>query len=94
MESLALFVAILLLAVFSSAFVAVVLSFIDSPVARGFVYVLAPIAGGFGIFLAISTSSTGSWIMALVLIALAGLSVWNALRVKKYNEEIRRFTSE
>jgi hypothetical protein len=94
MESLALFVAVMLLAVFSSAFVAAALSFIDSPVARGTVYVLSPIVVGFGVFLAISTRSTGSWIMALVLIALGGFSLWNSLRVKKYNKEIKRLTSE
>ena len=94
MESLALFVAILLLAVFSSAFVALALSFVDKVIARAAVYVLATIAAGFGVFLAYSTRSTGSWVMALVLIGIGAFSIWNALRIKKYNAIDKEFTSE
>ena len=94
MESLALFLAIVLLTVFSSAFVAIALSFADSQVARGFVYFFTLLSGGTSLFMAYSVGSPGSWGMALVIVALNALAIWNSQRVKRSGEENKRFTSE
>lgn len=94
MESLAVFVAVLLLTDFSFVFVALVLSFLDNKVARGFTIALSALTGSFTLFLAISSSSQGTWIMALIVLAVNAISIWNTFRIKRNNEETKFFTSE
>lgn len=83
MESLALFVALLFLADFSMVVVALVLSFFDNKIARGFTFALSAITGSFTVFLAISAGSRGTWVIALIVLGFNALSVWNSLRVKR-----------
>ncbi len=80
MVSLAVFVSIIILAIFSSAFVAVALSFSDHKVARGFVFVFAPLSSAAGIWLGYAAKSTGSWVMGLIIVALGAFSIWNSNR--------------
>jgi len=94
MESLALLVSIIILATFSSVFVAVALSFAESSVARGFVYFLAVLSSAAGLWMGYATSSTGGWVMGLIITALGIASIWNSNRVRRNNEEIKRLTSE
>jgi TctA family transporter len=80
MESLALLVSIIILAIFSSAFVAVALSFSDSKVARTFVFIFAPLSSAAGLWLGFAAKSTGSWVMGLIVVGLGVFSLWNSNR--------------
>ena len=94
MESLALLVAVMVLVIFSSLFVAVALSFADTKLARGFLYTFVSMSSGLIIWMALAVNSLGTWVMALIIVGLGSLAIWNSNRVKRNNEEIKRLTSE
>ncbi len=94
MESLAVFVGILLLAMISGSFVAFALSFVDNNVARFFVYLFALLSGGMSVWMAFATNALGSWVLATIMVCVGGASIWNSNRIRTNNEEIKRLTNE
>jgi hypothetical protein len=44
--------------------------------------------------MALADNSLGTWVMALIIVGLGSVAIWNSNRVKRNNEEIKRLTSE
>lgn len=94
MESLALLVSLLILGGFSGAFIALALSFVPNRIGRGFVYVFVALSSTLMTWIAIAANSSGAWFMAIGIVGLDVVAVWNAQRVKRENEPLNPTTNE
>jgi hypothetical protein len=96
MESLAIFVGFILLAIYLSTFIAFGLSFINNKVVRIIVYVLSSFSFGMGIFLISALQNFNGIVVGGIPIVISILSTVNSIRARnrgKAKEESSKRTS-